>query len=844
MTIKPILLIFLFFFNDSIAKPSQELPNKGTGPWIVNAYYQDIKQLQNYSKTQTPWSVNTIDKYFTVSVDTISQYKELIKHGFNVEINQKHTESSQRINQAVRKAQLDNKPLDVRSIPGFACYRTVEETFSTMDQLATQYPNLASIVPIGSTWNKIDSGGSAGYDMKVIKITNSAITGEKPILFATSSIHARELSPAELNTRFAEYLLNNYGTDADATWLVDNREIHLLLQGNPDGRKIAETGQSKRKNENNTYCSNQFRKGVDMNRNFEWMWNQGSGSSNSTCDQTFRGGTNNATVHSYEPENQAINNHLLSLFADQRGEGLLDAAPDDATGVYIDIHSFSELVLFPYGYDSPGAIPLAPNHFQLQTLARKFAWYNNYDPKESNQLYGADGASDDNAYGQLGIASFTFELGTAFFQDCPYFEGNIYPNNLQALIYAAKVADTPYITASGPDIENISFSAPNLAAGTPLTVNGLATDTHFNNSNTNTSPAETFHNIASVELYVDETPWSNGATSIIMSATDGNFNSTSELFTHVINTTGMNTGQHIVYIQATDANGVTGVPYAQFFNIVDPAELGTLSGIVRDTSTNLPLNNVQLIFNQQQVSTDLQGQYQFSSLAGNYDLTINKQGYLGQVQNNVSVTAQQTTTQNISLAPVCAWLDENTNSFNTIVDAENAGWTHNAVQGQDDWKIDTNTGVLASHAFSTHDAGVTTDKSLTSPAVSITANSTLEFMHKYSFEGSTTHYDGAVIEISANNGPWQSLEQHITIGGYNGPLSNGNPINGNGWGGQQTEFNKVTVNLGSFAGSSIKIRWRFGADSSVSAGDWVIDNIQVLDPNACINDVLFMNSFE
>ena len=57
-----------------------------------------------------------------------------------------------------------------------------------------------------------------------------------------SAIHAREYATAELITRFAEYLVENYGTDPDITWLLDYNEIHLLLQANPDGRKHAETG--------------------------------------------------------------------------------------------------------------------------------------------------------------------------------------------------------------------------------------------------------------------------------------------------------------------------------------------------------------------------------------------------------------------------------------------------------------------------------------------------------------------------------------------------------------------------------------------------------------------------
>src|SRR5690606_3357501 len=40
----------------------------------------------------------------------------------------------------------------LRSIPGYACYRTVEETFASIDAMVAQYPTLASLVDIGVSW--------------------------------------------------------------------------------------------------------------------------------------------------------------------------------------------------------------------------------------------------------------------------------------------------------------------------------------------------------------------------------------------------------------------------------------------------------------------------------------------------------------------------------------------------------------------------------------------------------------------------------------------------------------------------------------------------------------------
>lgn len=44
-----------------------------------------------------------------------------------------------------------------------------------------------------------------------------------------------------------------------------------------------------------------------------------------------------------------MRDYLLATFPDQKGESDLDPVPDDATGVYLDMHSFGNLVLYPFG---------------------------------------------------------------------------------------------------------------------------------------------------------------------------------------------------------------------------------------------------------------------------------------------------------------------------------------------------------------------------------------------------------------------------------------------------------------------------------------------------------------
>jgi hypothetical protein len=448
----------------------------------------------------------------------------------------------------------------IQAVPGFPCYGTVEDTFAAAQGFVSSYPQLAQWIDVGNSWEK--TAGLGGYDINVLKLTNQSTTGTKPKLFINSAIHAREYATAPLNLDFARWLLEGYDNDADATWILDNHEVHLMLQTNPDGRKRAETGLSWRKNTNQNFCGPSGNsRGVDLNRNFSFSWNvtNGVGSSGNACSATYRGPQAGS-----EPEIQALESYVRNLWPDQRGPNRNDAAPTNTSGIHLDIHSFSELVLWPWG----DVNQLAPNGVALQTLGRKFAFFNGYEPQQSIGLYPTDGTSDSVSYGELGVASYTFELGTQFFQSCNVYENTIKPDNLPALIYAAKVVRTPYITPSGPDSTNVSLSnnaEVGVAAGTNVVVTAIARDDRYNNSN----GSEGTQNINASEYYIDTPPWQSGAVANSLSANDGSFNERNETVSANIDTNGLSLGKHMVYVRSRDTSGTWGAVSAVFLNISD-----------------------------------------------------------------------------------------------------------------------------------------------------------------------------------------------------------------------------------------------------------------------------------
>ncbi len=454
---------------------------------------------------------------------------------------------------------VDAQSIGIADIPGYECYETVEETFAAAQNMVATHPDLAQWIDVGNSWEK--TAGVGGYDMNVLILTNQNISGNKPKLFINSAIHAREYITAPLVLAFAHWLLDNYGSEADATWILDHHEVHLMLHTNPDGRKQAESGLLWRKNTNQNYCSpDSDSRGVDLNRNFTFTWNStnGQGSSGSQCSITYRGPSAGS-----EPENQALENYVRSLWPDNRGNNRNDPAPQSTSGIHLDIHSYSELVLWPWGNTSQ----TAPNGTALQTLGRKFAYFNDYSPMQSVGLYPTDGTSDSVSYGELGVAAYTFELGTQFFQNCSTYENTIKPENMSALIYAAKVVRTPYITPAGPDIIALGLSnnanTLGVPAGTQVTLSASATDTRFNNSN----GTESTQNIAQAEYFIDEVPWDSSATSIALSADDGNYNERTEAISASIDTTGWSEGKHIIYLRSRDTSNTWGAVSAIYLII-------------------------------------------------------------------------------------------------------------------------------------------------------------------------------------------------------------------------------------------------------------------------------------
>ncbi|HEX4954557.1 MAG TPA: M14 family zinc carboxypeptidase [Thermoanaerobaculia bacterium] len=778
----------------ALVTPAGAVPPGGDGPWMVRAWFGDEAMIREVAAWADHLGVHREKGFLRVVVDE-EGLARLAAMGFWVEVEEEATARLQRPIVAAAEA--------VETIPGFPCYRTVEETFAAAEAIVTNHPTLATWTDIGDSWDKVNTAGP-GYDIRVLKLTNSAVPGPKPRLLVTGAIHAREYTTAELATRFAELLVANHGIDPEATWLLDHQEVHLLLHLNPDGRKIAETGVLWRKN-TNTSCATSSSRGVDLNRNCDFEWGNRGGSSSNGCGETYRGAS-----PASEPEIQALQGYMTSIFPDQRPDDLVTPAPADATGLYLDLHSFSPAVLSPFGFSPPNCTtgPAPPNGTALLTFGRKYGYFPGYTAMLGS-LSCVDGSTKDFSYGRLGVAGYTIEMGTEFFEECPYFESSLAPGNLQALLYSVKAARAPYQLPAGPDARSLVFSPPAVAIGATATLSALLDDTRY-------SGAEPNQSIAAGEIYVTTPPWGAGATALPMTASDGAFDENVEAVTGGIDTTGFAAGRYLAYVRGQDAAANWGPLTAAFLYVIDPATAPTLEGQVTDVTTTQPLAATVQLGPFQTTTDGGTGLYSMQVPSGTYGLTVSAPGYASEVIPGITLTDLQTLTQNVALTPY-------TVVFSDGVEAGNAGWT-----AQAPWAITTEASASPSHSWTDSPGGPygnNVNTSLTSPVFDLSGltGAVLSFRHIYDLESG---FDFGRVEVSTNGGStWTQVTSYSQV--------------------NQTTWQLVELPVPALDGqANARVRFRLTSDGSVVEDGWHLDDVELKAVLLNPPQLIFADGFE
>jgi hypothetical protein len=404
--------------------------------FLITAYSQNYKQVKIYVNDKSDYNelqsagldidhafwgkdnsltVYLSDEQFSKLQLTNFRYDVLIDDWFEFY-------SKQPVLSELEKSSLIQQSKNNFGVEGFGFgsmggFYTLAEVYARLDSMFALYPNIIT--------QKFSIGNSLeGRPIYVVKISdNPNVNESEPQVYYNSLIHAREPQGMMTVMYYMYYLLENYGTDPEVTYLVNNREIYFQPVINPDGYEYNRTtnpnggGQWRKNRKNNGDGSY----GVDLNRNFGYQWGyNNTGSSPTPSSDTYRG-----SAPFSEPETQAVRNFVNT-------KNFKTA---------LNYHTYSNLLLYPWGYVST---PTVDNSI-FDEYSTDMVAYNGYENGQAPiVLYDVNGSTDDWMYGEQTtkpkILSMTPEVGSTGFWPT---QAEIFPlaiENLMPNLYYTWVA--------------------------------------------------------------------------------------------------------------------------------------------------------------------------------------------------------------------------------------------------------------------------------------------------------------------------------------------------------------------------------------------------------------------
>lgn len=245
------------------------------------------------------------------------------------------------------------------------------KAFSELDE-TDDYYNYTTLTAQLQTWATENSDIAILYDLGTtvqgrtvwgMKISDNPLLEEDEIVcFFCGTHHGNEKISAEVPMYFLGYIFDNYGTNPDVTYWVENREIWVIPVVNPDGYA-----------NNSRYNANS----VDINRNYSFHWGESA--------------SHYGPFPFSEVESQAIRDlNLAHHFTTSHS-----------------YHSYGEEILYPFAWAANHPSP--DNSFYVE-MAGAMAALNGYFPMLSGNLYPHGGEMNDYLYGEKGVMAVTSEV--------------------------------------------------------------------------------------------------------------------------------------------------------------------------------------------------------------------------------------------------------------------------------------------------------------------------------------------------------------------------------------------------------------------------------------------------
>lgn len=315
-------------------------------------------------------------------------------------------------------------------------YQSYHEVLSHLQNIADENSDFVTLQSLGpSTANIYYQLGMDDYidyqhEIWLIKLSdNPNIEEDEPNVLYCGVIHPKETISLPVPMKVLDYLVDNYGSDPDVTNWINTTQIWFIPIMNPDGYHAVYEGiysyhrkNLRDNNENQQPDYSYPRDGVDLNRNFGYVWGNNGASSTPSSDQ----------YHGPYEFSEIESRYVRDLIRARKFFGS------------ITYHSYGENVLYPLGHLNEAC---SYDHEIMGDLAEAMALTipiqygtGHYDASQASDFYyTCQGTMGDWGYAEQRIFSFTIELAREFNPDSIYIEPICEANLDAALIFLDRV---------------------------------------------------------------------------------------------------------------------------------------------------------------------------------------------------------------------------------------------------------------------------------------------------------------------------------------------------------------------------------------------------------------------
>ncbi|XP_053692244.1 zinc carboxypeptidase-like [Sabethes cyaneus] len=281
------------------------------------------------------------------------------------------------VQQLIDKEQLSRSRRDEF---GWTKYHSLDEIYDWIDGLVAQHSDILSVEFVGNSYE--------GREVRAVKLSHKE---GNPGIFLESHIHAREWITSATTTWILNELLSS--ADPQVQELAQNYDWYILPVVNPDGLNY--TQEVNRMWRKTRYPHSVLCLGVDMNRNFPYHWMDG-GSSSNPCSDTYAGP---------EPASEIESRNIMDYFKKYK----------DQIHFYLSFHSYSQLILLPFGYQDAEKVTNFYDWMEMAeaaviTLSKRYGTLYTFG-NTAEVLYVASGSTRDWALGTFNVpiaASYEF----------------------------------------------------------------------------------------------------------------------------------------------------------------------------------------------------------------------------------------------------------------------------------------------------------------------------------------------------------------------------------------------------------------------------------------------------